>query len=265
MFDAHTHIQDTRFLPYFPEVIDAAATAGIRGLCACATAPADWEATAALIRCTLPIRIVPAFGVHPWFLSALPDEWCDMLEDLLLRYSGAALGEVGLDGVHKDIPLVLQEQVLDRQLVLAVRLNRPVVLHGARAWDGVLTRLAPYASRLSGMMAHGFGGSAEQLKRWLALGGYVSINGSVCHPCATRMRAVAQAVPDFRLLVETDAPCLFPNSGVSAGIDQTGQPLNQPANLVAVVMEVARLRGVSKDLLSETTCENAMRFFGLKK
>jgi len=261
MFDAHTHLQDPRLSDVFADVVRQTAQAGVTGMCCCGTTPDDWEAVNRLAHATLPFVLVPAFGVHPWYVRHLPANWFEALEAHLDNNPAAAIGEIGLDGVLDDIPMDLQEKVLMRQVQLAERLRRPVVLHGARAWGRLADVLQPQARRLSGFVVHGFGGSLEILKRMLSMGGYVSFAGSVCNPQAAKIRAAAKEIPDSQLLIETDTPDLFPAGGRPAAIGANGKPLNQPANLVSVLNEVAALRGISPEALSDLTGTNARRVF----
>jgi len=261
MFDAHTHLQDSRLKAVFDEVVSRAACAGITGVCSCGTAPGDWGATARLARLTLPFPVVPGFGVHPWYAGRLPPDWLACLEEHLAAHPGAAVGEIGLDGVRGDVPSERQEEVLGMQLGLAVRLQRPVVTHGARAWERLAEILKPFARDLPGVMAHGFGGSAEQLRVFLGMGGFVSVSGSVCNPRAEKIREAARRIPDDRLLIETDTPDLFPPGGEPAGSGGDGKPLNQPSNLTRVLTELSALRKVPPETLAVLTRANARRFF----
>jgi len=259
VFDAHTHLQDPRLRDVLDEVVREAAAAQVTGVCSCGTTPDDWEAVHRLARRPLPLVLVPAFGVHPWYVRHLPDDWFERLESYLDANPVAVLGEIGLDGVLDDVPMELQEKVLVRQLALAERVRRPVVLHGARAWGRLIEVLRPYARRLPGFVAHGFGGSAEILKQILNLGGYVSFAGSVCNPKAAKVRAAAREIPDSQILVETDSPDLFPAGGRPAAIGADRKPLNQPANLGCVLAAVAELRGLAPETLSDLTGANARR------
>ena len=261
MFDAHTHLQDPRLRDVQDEVVQAAAAAKVTGVCCCGTTPDDWEAVHRLAQRPLPFVLVPAFGVHPWYVRHLPADWFERLEACLDANPVAALGEIGLDGVLDDVPMELQERVLVRQLAFAERVRRPVVLHGARAWGRLLEVLKPYARRLPGFVAHGFGGSAEILRQILSMGGYVSFAGSVCNPRAEKIRAAAREIPDSQLLVETDAPDLFPAGGRPAAVGADRKPLNQPANLSFVLAAVAELRGLAPEAVSDLTGANARRVF----
>jgi TatD DNase family protein len=261
MFDAHTHLQDPRLSNVFDDVVLQAAQAGVTGVCCCGTTPDDWAATHRLAQLPLPFVLVPAFGVHPWYVRHLPANWFETLEAYLDKNPVAAIGEIGLDGVLDDVPIALQAKVFVRQLQFAERVRRPVVLHGARVWGRLIEELKPYARRLPGFVAHGFGGSAEILKQILSMGGYVSFAGSVCNPKAEKIRAAAREIPDSQLLIETDTPDLFPTGGRPAAIGANGKPLNQPANLACVLNEVAALRNTTPEALSDLTGANARRFF----
>lgn len=260
MFDAHVHLQDERLDDCRAALLTAAAAAGVTTLCCCGCAPRDWPALARLAAAVAPPRVIPAFGLHPWFVEERPADWLELLEAYLRAHPGAGVGEIGLDGLRRELPRELQRRVLNDQLALAARLRRPVTLHGARAWGELVTALRPWAARLPGFVAHAFSGSEEILRELLALGGFISFAGSLCDPRATRMRAAAAAVPDDRLLVETDSPDILPRGGTPAGCDPA-TPLNQPANLPLVIAALAAVRHTSASALARLTRDNAQRLF----
>lgn len=268
MFDAHLHLQDTRFDTCRDAVIAAAIAAEVRGACCCGTSPDDWDAVSVSGGFPRsPFSILPAFGVHPWYADPLPPDWMERLESFLALRPDAPVGEIGLDGI-RDLPSrEIQRKVLVAQLEMAIRLRRPVVLHGARAWGELLAVLRPLASRLPGFVGHAFGGSAEVLRDWVALGGFLSFAGTVCNPMATRVRAAVSATPDDRLLIETDAPDMIPagpkpeddSRSLEHGIPEG---VNHPALLLRVCRSVAQLRNEPVAATASLTQANALRFFG---
>ena len=222
--------------------------------------------------------LLPAFGVHPWYAGALPLDWLVTLERVLAAHPEAPVGEIGIDGLREEPSRDVQRQVCIRQLELAVQMQRPVVLHGARAWGELVAVVKPFAPRLPGFVAHAFAGSVEILRVLVALGGYVSFAGSVCNPAARRMRAAAAAAPAERLLIETDAPDMRPGGRGTESRDQRSEvgsqrsevrgqgsengipaELNHPANLVYVARAVAEVRGVPTDEIANLTEANARR------
>jgi len=257
MFDAHTHLQDERLDGCRDAVIAAALAAGVRGACCCGSSPDDWEKVGALRHAAF--HILPAFGVHPWYAGNLATDWLDRLEERLVQHPESPVGEIGIDGLRDEPPVEVQRQVLRAQLELAVRLRRPVELHGARAWGELLAILQPFAPRLPGFVAHAFSGSREVLREILARGGFVSFAGSVCNPASRRVREAAAAVPSDRLLLETDTPDLLPRTAAPDPDAVIPMPLNHPANLVHVAQAVAELRGAPVDEIAAITTANACR------
>ncbi|MBQ9430150.1 MAG: TatD family hydrolase [Kiritimatiellae bacterium] len=261
MFDAHAHLQDQKLLPRLRVVLDSAVDAGVTAVCCCGTGCDDWEALAGLCRIVSKPVLVPAFGVHPWYCLNQPDDWLERLERMFYRFPAAALGEAGVDGLKRDIPMSCQRICLELQLDLAVRLKLPVVLHGARAWDELLDVLTPYVRNLPAVVLHGFGGSREQFAKFSQIGCYFSLGGAVCNPQAKKVRAIVAEIPDSQLLIETDSPDLLPYGGKALDSDASGRPINQPSNLGVVAETIASLRGISFDALSDLTAANARRVF----
>lgn len=259
MFDAHAHLQDKRLAGRERELESLARARGVSGVCVCGTSPDDWPGVAAIpARYTFSVCL--AFGVHPWHAAGLPEAWDAALRSVLVRHPGAAVGEIGFDGIRAFPPSEVQLAVLERQLDLAAELGRPVVLHGARAWGRLLDRLAPRAGNLRGILLHGFSASRELLRRFLDLGAYVSFGGAIANPRSVRAREAVRAVPDDRLLLETDAPDFFPSDGIPLA-PEAGR-VNHPANLASVLRHAAVLRGADAAVLEERTERNARAFFG---
>jgi len=100
---------------------------------------------------------------------------------------------------------------------------------------------------------HCFTGSLEFAHACLELGCYISIPGIVTFKNAGDVREVAKAVPDHRLLVETDSPFLTP-------VPFRGKR-NEPSYVTHTAAFVAGLRGVSLEDLAGQTVENTKRFF----
>ena len=228
LFDAHCHLHDGRLDGVRDEVVARAARAGVVGCRSCGTSPDDWDAVASL-RSSPDFEIRLAFGVHPWYAGGLPGDWLPRLRGFLLRFPEAWVGEIGLDAIRSPSPTEAQRAVLRAQLELAADLARPVVLHGAKALDELLSLCRPFAGKVPAFTVHAFGGSADQLRAWLAFGAFISVGGAATR--SARLRRVAAAIPPDRLRIETDAPDMMPEGGEPA---LPGTTLNQPANLPLV-------------------------------
>jgi TatD DNase family protein len=102
---------------------------------------------------------------------------------------------------------------------------------------------------------HCFTGTADDARTALDLGLYLSFAGPVGYPGSHTMREVARGVPGDRLVVETDAPWLPPQS-------RRGQR-NEPAFVTETVEALARTRGEPPEEVARRTTENARALFGL--
>ena len=108
------------------------------------------------------------------------------------------------------------------------------------------------ADTVGGVM-HCFTENWEVARQALDLGFHISFSGIVTFKNATAIKEVAQRAPLDRILVETDAPYLAP-------VPFRGK-LNQPAYVLHVAEEIARLRGMELPAVAEATTANFFNLF----
>ncbi len=258
MFDAHLHLRDARILPYHTRFVQEAFERGVTGCIDCAVSPEQW---ACEVDCAF--EVTTAYGLHPWYASVAPPEWLEQLTCALQADPHALVGEVGLDGIRKvHDGGALQRRTLVAQLALAARLERPVILHGARAWAPLFRLLEPWVNRLPAILLHGVSFSAELLRLpimrsrniWFSVGGGLLAQGAKTLP------ELVKALPADRLLVETDAPDMFPTGGDPLVLGQPHTLLNHPANLPCILQRIAELRAMPVSELDALTTQNAHAF-----
>ena len=262
LFDAHCHLQDEALLGRIDRVLARAAERGVCAMLSCGTGAGDWGALAALA-CRHP-QVLPAFGVHPWHVDQQPADWREQLQRLLLAHPRAAVGEIGLDHVIDHPALEAQAAAFQAQLELAVRLERPVVIHCRRAWGALLEALDRAGPLPRGFMVHSYSGAADMIEPLVRRGGCFSFSGAVTRSHNRRAHRSVPCVPLDRLLIETDAPDLtpsFPGGDETPEWAQTG--VNEPASLPQVAATVAALLGVPVDEIADLTTANARRLFGI--
>jgi TatD DNase family protein len=160
---------------------------------------------------------------------------------------------MGLDFFRDLSPRDAQETVLRRQLDMARRLGKPVVIHCRDAHREVLAILGDERVGDVGGVMHCFSADVEVAKRCLDLGLMISLAGPVTYKNARALPDVARFVPADRLVVETDCPFLPPHP-------HRGQR-NEPAWVAITAAHVAGLRGVTPEALGQTVTENAHRLF----
>lgn len=250
LFDAHNHVQDDRLGPDLHSVMSRARDAGVVAMGVKGCCEADWSRVIRIME-SYP-GIYPSFGLHPWFIADRSDAWLQVLEELLVQYPQAGVGEIGIDRKMEDCDAADQESVFLAQLELAQRLGRPVSVHCRNAWGRLIELLDGAGELPRGMLIHCFGGSAEVAMELVRRGGYISFSGSITRPNNRKAGPAIRAVPTDRILIETDAPDILPSA--AEGI------FNEPANLVHVLAKAAALRGIAESELAELTFCNAKRF-----
>lgn len=261
-FDAHCHLDLPAFDGDREAAWERARALGVRGALIPAVHPEGWSRAIASHR---PGERWIALGVHPYALPALSDE---ATRDALDRLAGAlragrdavvAVGECGLDATldPSRASMARQRAVLEAQIEVARSLDLPLVLHLRRAHEEALETLG--AQRLSSQagMVHGFSGSAELARRYLALGLSLSFGGAITRATARRPLESLRATPPERLLIETDAPDQLPS-----GIERASRRC-EPADLRAVLERAALHLGVDAASLASRTARNARALFGL--
>ena len=100
---------------------------------------------------------------------------------------------------------------------------------------------------------HCFSGDGAQAERALAAGFFLSFAGNLTYPKSTTLQEVAKRAPGDRILVETDAPFLTPQS-------RRGQT-NEPAYVVETAAFLADLRGSTLEQIGAQTTANFYRLF----
>jgi TatD DNase family protein len=277
LYDAHNHLQDEWLLPHRDVVFADLAKAGVRRVVVNGTSESDWPDVAALGAAQS--IVLPSFGLHPWDVGNASSSWRDRLEAQLSANPSAAIGEIGLDrwmldSAKPDDPrltglrrasIEAQRAAFVWQLERAARENRPASIHCLEAFGLMLETLQSTARPERGFLLHAFSGSVEMVKNFARLGAYFSFNGSFLDPRKQRLRAVYEAVPLDRLLVETDAPAMrlpAPLEKYPALTAPTGQLANHPANITATYVGLSEWRGLDVPGLAARVEENFRRLFG---
>ena len=199
-------------------------------------------------------------GVHPHHAIDYDEATDRLIRELSGQEAVVAVGECGLDYFRNFSPREAQLSAFSAQLEIAAETGLPVFLHQRDAHDDFVEVLEPLLPRLSRAVAHCFTGEHESLREYLAMGLWIGITGWICDERRGRhLYDIVPAVPDDRLLIETDAPYLLPRTLNPKPRSRR----NEPTYLTEVLRVVAEARGQSEEHVARITTENAIEFFGL--
>jgi TatD DNase family protein len=224
----------------------------VESLLCCGSEEKDWADAAALAHADG--RIVPAFGLHPWYVRDRTAGWLETLAGFLKAEPRAVVGEIGLDRALKERNDDEQGEVFLAQLRLAREMGRAVSIHCRRAWGQLMQYDADLRALPRGFAIHSYSGARDLIAPLAQAGAFFSFSGTITWSHNVRAHDACRNVPSDRLLIETDAPDLMP-----AGAED--KPVNEPANLLRVLRKVAELRGASPEAMAELTWRNSNRLF----
>lgn len=198
--DSHLHLQDYK-TNNAPQIMAELKAKGFAKVVCASSTPSSWETVASFAE-QYPDMVLPAFGVHPWYVNEAPENWEQKLYSYLKKFSSSWVGECGLDRLKAPS----KEKQLDfflAQIEIAEQLSRPLNVHAVKAenwFDGLWKRMPKR------FMLHSFGGSLNFLHKALEAGAYISLSSAVFK--RKNADEIIQSIPLSKLLLESDGPFL---------------------------------------------------------
>ena len=202
-------------------------------------------------------------GLHPWWIEKhllLKDthtiennkheRFHSTLEDFCSQHSPLAIGECGLDK-RISCPLDIQIQVLCTHIDIAIKMNKPIILHCIKAHNEMLGILARYP-KLYGVI-HGYSGSYEQAKQYWNKNIRIGIGGVISYPRARKTQQAIKSLPLEALLLETDAPDM--------PLYQQTALHNSPLNIPHILTLLSKLKNLPRDSVSQQLVKNTFQTF----
>jgi TatD DNase family protein len=185
-------------------------------------------------------------------LADQPDIWCtvgahpheakdhtELTSDQLVAFAAdprvVGIGETGLD-FHYDLsPRDVQAEVFRTHVAAARTTGLPLVVHTREA-DEVMGAILEeeHARGAFKILMHCYTSGAELAARAAALGAWFSVSGIATFKAAEDVRALVRAMPQDRIILETDCPYLAP-------MPHRGRR-NEPAFLPAILAKLAEIR-----------------------
>lgn len=258
LFDSHAHYDDERFNSDREQIIE-----GLRcknsvnplGVSFVVNSASDFNTSEISISLADKFDFVYATcGVHPQFALTAGNQLEEKLTSLLSHSKAVALGEIGLDYHYDDMaPREVQMEVFERQMLLAEKLNINVVVHDREAHGDCMEMVRKHKN-VKGVF-HSFSGSYEMAKELVNLGWYISFSGTVTFKNAVNVQRSVLAVPDDRILIETDAPYLAP-------VPYRGKT-NNSSMMFETAKKIAEIRESTVENIAELTMINGKRFFNI--
>lgn len=250
LVDSHCHLDFPELAENLPRILDHMREAGVSAAL-CAGVTLERFPAVLKIAHSYP-NIFAAVGVHPDTQDgAEPD--VETLVGLAVDPKVVAIGETGLDYYRVEGDLEWQRRRFRVHIEAAKRCGKPLIIHTRAAKDDTLRIIEEEGAGEIGGVFHCFTEDRETAWKAIDLGFHVSFSGIVTFKNAADLKEIAAELPLDRILLETDSPYLAP-------VPHRGK-LNEPAYVRHVAAEIAELRGISLEALTQATTANFCRLF----
>ena len=251
LIDSHVNLHSDKFDADREAVIERARAAGVRRMVTICDKLTSEPAVRAISEAHPDIW--HTVGIHPHEARNDPDLAPERLVVLARHPRVVGVGETGLDFHYDFSPRDVQASVFRAHISAAQLTGLPLVVH-AREADDVMADIleTEHARRPFKLLMHCYTSGPELLARAAALGAWFSVSGIAGFKNAEDVRERVRAMPEDRIIVETDCPYLAP-------IPHRGQR-NEPAYIGLVLATLAQIRGWS---LAEAEARTEEAFFAV--
>jgi TatD DNase family protein len=198
-------------------------------------------------------NVYASVGVHPDQHDGIEPS-AEQLVDLARHPKVVAIGETGLDYYRETGDLEWQRERFRVHIRAARAASKPLIIHTRQAPEDTIAIMVDEGAATVGGVMHCFTESLAVAEQAMALNFHISFSGIVTFKNAQDLKHVAREVPIGRMLIETDSPYLAPTP-------YRGKT-NEPAYVRRVAEEIGEIKGLSFEVVAESTSAN---FFSLFK
>ena len=191
-----------------------------------------------------------ALGFHPTELDEVSEEDFDWLEEVINNDKIVAIGEIGLDYHYDNTDNEKQICFFKRQLEIAVKYNKPIIVHTRDSIQDTYDILKEY--NVKGVI-HCYSGSLEMAREFIKLGYYIGIGGISTFKNASNIINVIKNIDLEYIVLETDSPYLTP--------EPYRKYKNESMYIPLISKKISEIKEVEEELVMNTTTESAQRIF----
>lgn len=199
-------------------------------------------------------NIYGTIGLHPSELAEYNCENMQWLEENLQNPKIVGVGEIGLDYHYEGYDKEKQISAFIKQISLAKKYHKPVVIHSRDAMEDTLKIIKEYLDGYPTDM-HCYSGSLETAIELTKMGVRLGIGGVLTFKNASKLVRVVEGIDLKYLLLETDSPYLTPEPYRGSK--------NEPANVKLVAQKIAAIKNISNEDVIDMTTDNAVSLFDL--
>jgi len=255
-FDSHAHFDDEKFNEDRYDLIEKCYKQGITNIITAGYSVKSSEE--ALNIAKKYDFIFSTAGISPNDIDENKDKIdtdIKQIENIAKDKKVVAIGEIGLDYYWNKENSKMQKYAFIKQIELANKLNKPIVIHTREAVMDTLEILKTYKVNKNGVF-HCCPLNRELIKEAVKLGFYISFAGPITFKNSKNADEIINLVPMDKILIETDSPYLAP--------EPVRGTRNNSANVKHIAEKIAASKGITVEEIAKITSENAKKIFEIK-
>ena len=198
-------------------------------------------------------NVYGTLGIHPESVDRIDENSFKFIKENINNPKIVAIGEIGLDYYWVKDNKEKQQEILKKQLDIATKYNKPIVVHSREAIQDTYNILKEY--KLKGSL-HCFSSSLEMAKEFIKLGYKIGVGGTVTFKNSKKLQEIIQELDLKDILLETDSPYLSP--------EPFRGKKNNPSNVYYVAQKISELKNININEVLEITNNNVISLFDLK-
>ena len=254
IIDSHCHLNYEPMFGNLNSVIDKAKKVGIDYLLTISVDDSHYNEILKIV--DLYKEVYGTYGIHPHEAKSHIDI---KTEDIILKINKnkkiIGIGETGLDFYYNYSDKADQSKLFIEHIKAAQSTNLPLIVHTRSAEKETFDILkSELKNKNFKILIHCFTGSKEFAFKLIDIGAFISASGVITFKKSSELANTFKAIPNDRILVETDAPYLSP-------VPLRGKP-NEPSNIVHTVSFLSKLKNLPSDEFSNITTNNFFNLFG---
>ena len=199
-------------------------------------------------------NVYGTIGLHPEELYDYTNENVEFIEKNITNKKIVGIGEIGLDYHYTKDNIDIQKEVFIKQLDLAKKYDKPVVIHSRDAIKDTYDILKEYKDLKK--VLHCYSGSLEMAKEFIKINTLFGIGGVLTFKNSNTLKEVVKNIDIDYMLLETDSPYLSPEP--YRGLE------NEPYNVNIVAEKISEIKGISLEKVKEITTFNACSLFDIE-
>jgi TatD DNase family protein len=253
LIDTHSHIYLPEFDYDLDEVINRAKGAGVGKIVLPNIDSSSIQRIHTLAN-AYPNYCIPLIGLHPTSVKGNFEEEFNKIFEQFNNYPYKGIGEIGIDLYWDKTFFKEQIFVFEKQLLIALQNDLPVVIHARNSFDEIFSSVSK--SQFKGLRGifHAFTGNPDQAKTIIGMGFKIGIGGILTYK-NSGLDETVKTIDLQHMVLETDSPFLTP-------VPFRGKR-NESSYITHIADKLAEIKDVSSGEVFRVTTNNAIDIFSI--